>query len=174
VTFPNTILGLATSIATLNASDNLGNSTANYLNPSLRGLEPDDFASISSNTLSVTFSADSPGDYIRVFVAVSDVDADGVADTADNCLVTGNTDQRDTDADGIGNACDADLDQNCLVSFVDLGIMKSVFFTANPNADLDGDGSVSFSDLGIMKQEFFRDYSIDNPSGIANLCSASR
>ena len=174
ITFPSTILGLATSINTLNASDDLGNPTANYLNPSLRGLEPDDFASISGNTLSVTFSADSPGDYIRVFVAVSDVDGDGVADSADNCLAAPNTDQRDTDADGIGNVCDADLDQNCLVSVVDLGIMKSVFFTTDPNADLDGDGSVNFPDLGLMKLQFFRDYATDNPSGIENLCSGSR
>ena len=35
-----------------------------------------------------------------------DTDADGVADTADNCPSTSNPDQTDADHDGIGDACD--------------------------------------------------------------------
>ena len=174
VTFPGNIIGLATSIGTLDASDGLGNPTASYLNPSLRGLEAEDSVSFSGDTLSVSFSANSPGDYIRVFVAGSDTDGDTIANDADNCVWVANADQRDTDGDGIGNICDADLDQNCVVSFADLGIMKSVFFSADPDADLDGDGVVSFSDLGLLKQQFFADYTVDNPSGIANLCAPAR
>jgi hypothetical protein len=39
----------------------------------------------------------------------ADAEADGVADSCDNCLLTPNPDQADTDGDGIGDACnDAD------------------------------------------------------------------
>ena len=78
-------------------------------------------------------------------------------------------DQRDTDADGIGNSCDADLDNNCAINFLDLGILKSVFFSVgDQDADLDGDGAVNFLDLGVMKATFFGP---PGPSGFENLCS---
>ncbi len=101
-----------------------------------------------------------------------DVDADGVADTDDNCIGLQNTPQRDTDGDGIGNRCDADLDQNCLVNIGDLGLLKQAFFTAGDvDEDFDGDGIVGFGDLGIFRSLLFTDYTVDNPSGQANLCS---
>ena len=42
-----------------------------------------------------------------------------------------------------------------LKGFLDLGIMKSVFFGSDPDADLTGDGVVNFLDLGVMKSFFF-------------------
>ena len=42
-----------------------------------------------------------------------------------------------------------------MVDFLDLGRLKSVFFTADADADLNGDGSVDFLDLGLMKSLFF-------------------
>jgi hypothetical protein len=99
-----------------------------------------------------------------------DSDDDGLLDDADNCTNVANADQRDTDGDSIGNICDADLDQDCVVNFVDLGIFRSVFFTDDANADFDGDGTVNFVDLGIFRTLFFSDYTSDNPSGIPNLC----
>lgn len=35
------------------------------------------------------------------------------------------------------------------------GLVKSEFFTTDPDADLNGDGVVNFVDLGTMKSSFF-------------------
>ncbi|MEL7449670.1 MAG: S8 family serine peptidase [Pseudomonadota bacterium] len=92
----------------------------------------------------------------------ADTDGDGVVDADDNCTLVINPAQRDTDGDGYGNYCDPDLNQDLQINFTDLGMMKSVFFTPDPDADLDGDGAVSFSDLSILKQMFF---TVPGPSG---------
>ncbi len=42
----------------------------------------------------------------------SDIDGDGVADTADNCPNAANASQADNDGDGVGNACDSTPDGN--------------------------------------------------------------
>jgi hypothetical protein len=94
----------------------------------------------------------------------TDGDADGIADAFDNCTEVpngpaipdaGGNVQRDTNGDGFGNICDADLNNDGVVNFGDLGLMKSVFFSTDPDADLNGDGLVNFGDLGIMKSLFF-------------------
>jgi len=43
-----------------------------------------------------------------------DMDGDGVRDEADNCISIRNGDQRDTDADGIGDKCDDDADADTI------------------------------------------------------------
>ena len=96
-----------------------------------------------------------------------DADGDGVRDRRDNCTAVANADQRDTDDDGIGNACDADLTNDCAVNFADLGELEAVFFTSDPDADFNGDGAVNFADLAIMKAGFFLP---PGPSGVPNLC----
>jgi FG-GAP repeat len=104
-----------------------------------------------------------------VYAYTLDSDDDGVVDSADNCIDVSNADQRDTDADGFGNACDADFNDDCNVDFADLQLMKTAFFrTGDLDADLNGDGSVNFADLGILKQGFFAP---PGPSGVPNLCS---
>ncbi len=75
--------------------------------------------------------------------------------SGDNCVGFDNVDQRDTDGDGFGNACDPDLNNDGAINFIDLGQLQSAFFTSNANADFNGDGSVNFLDLGIMKSMFF-------------------
>lgn len=101
-----------------------------------------------------------------------DSDADGVSDAADNCLHVANENQLDSNGDGLGNACDADLDNNCQVDFQDLGQFKSVIFQADADADFNGDGTVNFIDLGTMKAQFFADFNTENPSGIPNDCGS--
>ncbi len=83
-----------------------------------------------------------------------DTDEDGIIDLDDNCTIIANPDQRDTDNDGFGNLCDADFDNNGLVSFADLNQFRENFGTSNPDADLDGSGSVSFHDLDIFRNLF--------------------
>ena len=48
-----------------------------------------------------------------------DFDADGVADSIDNCSESANDAQDDTDSDDCGNICDADYDQSGVVGFGD-------------------------------------------------------
>lgn len=99
-----------------------------------------------------------------------DEDADGVEDDEDNCTQIPNTDQRDTDDDGLGNECDPDHNQDCSVNFADLGAFKAEFFGANPDFDYNGDGVANFLDLARMKQLFFAS---PGPSGISNVCQAA-
>jgi hypothetical protein len=96
---------------------------------------------------------------------VLDGDTDGLLDAEDNCTEIANADQRDTNGDGFGNACDPDLNDDGIVNFVDLGLMKAAFFGTDADADLNGDGNVNFVDLGTLKQFFFQP---PGPSGVAS------
>jgi len=86
----------------------------------------------------------------------ADQDADGVGNACDNCTAIKNADQRDSDGDSYGSLCDADLNNDGVVNFADLAIMKKVFFSTNSVADLNGDGTVDFADLAKLKSVFFQ------------------
>jgi len=88
-------------------------------------------------------------------LAAASSDDDAVPDRFDNCALVFNQAQRDTDSDGFGNVCDPDFNQDCVINFQDLGLLRSEFFGDNLNYDLDNDGSVNFVDLGILRQYFF-------------------
>jgi hypothetical protein len=106
----------------------------------------------------------------------TDSDGDGVFDPEDNCLVVSNPIQRDTDGDGIGNACDTDISppNDCVTNFLDLGTLRTAFFGQagdadwNPDADFNGDDVVNFVDLGVLRSNFF---TTPGPSGMANACA---
>jgi len=106
-----------------------------------------------------------PGERTLTVTAPSvDTDGDGIPDSADNCTLVANADQRDTDGDNYGNICDPDFDQSGLVNAADLFTFKANFFTADPDADLDGSGLVNAADLFIFKSMFFQ---APGPSGLA-------
>ncbi len=83
--------------------------------------------------------------------AALDSDGDGYDDAQDNCIEIANSDQRDSNGDGFGNVCDADLDNNGSVNVGDLNIFRSVYRTNDADADLDGNGYVSTGDLHIFR-----------------------
>ena len=85
-----------------------------------------------------------------------DTDGDSIGDFTDNCTNLANIDQLDSDGDGIGNRCDADLNNDCLVDFVDFAIFRLQFFTTGPTADFDGSSFVDFIDFAIFRSLFFQ------------------
>ncbi|MEL7450128.1 MAG: dockerin type I domain-containing protein, partial [Pseudomonadota bacterium] len=112
-----------------------------------------------------------PDDRGQAFVVFgrADTDGDGVQDTADNCSELANSGQRDSNGDGFGNLCDADLNGDCAINFSDLAVMKAAFFSNDKDADLDGNGTVSFVDLALLKATFFGP---PGPSGLPTACNA--
>ncbi len=96
----------------------------------------------------LTFTAVPPGSGVRIGI---DRDQDGPTDGDDNCTLAANSNQRDTNGDGYGNLCDADLDNSGFVNSLDLGLFKARFNTADPDADLNGDGLVNSLDLGVFR-----------------------
>ena len=94
-----------------------------------------------------------------------DSDGDGIDDLADNCIETPNAGQQDGDGDGFGNICDTDLSNDCTTNFIDLGLLRTAFFSSDATADFNADGTVNFVDLGIMRSAFFLE---PGPSALAS------
>lgn len=93
-----------------------------------------------------------------------DGEGDGFPDTADNCSDIANPTQQDTDGDQIGNACDADFNNDNFVNSLDIGLFKAMFFaTGDVEGDLNGDNIVNSLDLGLFKSKFFN---TPGPSGL--------
>ena len=87
---------------------------------------------------------------------LADQDGDSIADIKDNCTLVANTNQRDTNGDGYGNACDGDLNNDGIVNAGDLGLFRSVFYTTDPDGDFNGDGIINAGDLGMFRQMFYK------------------
>ncbi len=118
---------------------------------------------------------DSPyGWGLDLVVSATDLDGDGVPDTTDNCLAVANAGQTDTDADGFGNHCDADFNNDCRVNFADLQAIRAVFpnFLGQEQVfDLNGDGNVNFIDLQILRQLVFLP---PGPAAMPTACQNNR
>lgn len=84
----------------------------------------------------------------------ADRDGDGVEDAMDNCLFQANVDQRDSDRDGFGNLCDADLNGDGVTTLIDFAGFRSAFRSSDADADFDGDGVVGTADFGHFLRMF--------------------
>ena len=167
--------GSASPYGTFDQGGNVSEWNEAIINVSNRGTRGGGFLNgaafmAASNRNVVTGPAGSMGFRVASVVPVADTDQDGVADGADNCTLTANAAQRDTDGDAIGNACDPDIApagaNDCQANFADLGSLKTAFFSNpaspnwNPDADFTGpagapDDLVNFTDLGRLKEFFF-------------------
>jgi len=110
------------------------------------------------------------GDAMTFRVSMPDADADGVIDTLDNCLLVANPDQRDTNADGFGNRCDADYDDDGVVGMVDFATLSRSFGATagspgwSPHLDANGDGMIGNRDFSLARSTLGAP---PGPSGLA-------
>lgn len=106
-----------------------------------------------------------------------DWDGDGVPDAQDNCIRIPNPDQRDTDGDGYGNVCDADVDNSGRVTTSwgvisppsQRGDLERIQLTLQAGSyvshhDLNGDGVVDDLDASWAGMLLFQP---PGPSGLA-------
>ncbi len=91
-----------------------------------------------------------------------DADGDGAGDVCDNCTLLANGPntfpagspliQRDTNADGYGNLCDGDFNNNGIVDPFDFSILKSFLGQpGHPDEDMNGNGIVDPADFSMAK-----------------------
>ena len=90
----------------------------------------------------------------------SDIDGDGVCDSADNCVTVSNPDQRDSNGNGYGDACDADYDNDGVVGLSDFNLFRSQFGKTSkdpsfdPQFDSNGDGVIGLADFNLLRSQF--------------------
>jgi hypothetical protein len=111
----------------------------------------------------------------------TDTDGDGFIDTEDNCTLAPNgpngstgscVDQEDGDADGYGNPCDSDFNNDGATGPDDLSAMvdEVIAVGTDPNFDLNCDGASGPDDLSATVDDVIA-VQQPGPSGLA--CAGS-
>ena len=94
-------------------------------------------------------------------IDMTDSDGDGIPDVQDNCKTVPNTDQRDADHDGQGDACDTHFDPfETAVSLsdddsrkVDLGLSFPFYGTSYSEVYVNSDGNLTFGALVVPRAD---------------------
>jgi hypothetical protein len=87
----------------------------------------------------------------------TDTDADGLANTADNCPTVANPDQLNTDGDTLGDACDADDDNDGFSDVVEISAGTNPLLKCGVDAwpaDISNDGFSDTADIGALTAVF--------------------
>jgi hypothetical protein len=99
-----------------------------------------------------------------------DTDADGVPDARDVCRDHPDPGQLDVDADGYGNACDADYDDDGAVGSSDWAALTVALGSTGSDPryehrlDAEGNGAIGASELALLRRQFGGP---PGPSGLA-------
>lgn len=105
-----------------------------------------------------------------VSLPCADADEDGVCDAEDACLLEPDPGQLDSNADGYGNACDADYDGDGAVGGDDYLLLVGGFGARlggpdyDPDLDSDGDGAIGAPEVMLLGSAFGGP---PGPSGLA-------
>ena len=152
--------------------------------PGIRRSEPEPFVLSTGPAMYFTeIDPDNGNALVRIAdtglgsALAGDSDGDGISDDRDNCILVANPGQRDTDdingdgipeGDGIGNACDADLNNNCIVDQNDATAFKNAWGSSDPNADFNGDGIVDALDRPVLQNSYLMP---PGPASVPHRCS---
>lgn len=118
------------------------------VDPDATNVKGDDGQRSDTSTCSVDTDGDGLGSTSETYWGTNpanvDTDADGINDGPDNCKVTPNVSQADYDSDGVGDACDPDIDADGTANASDLCPLTVVGAPADANgcskAQVDSDG----------------------------------
>jgi hypothetical protein len=162
--YGSNLSGQAISLSNLSDGDYRLETT---VDPENRILETDETDNESCVLLHIVVSTPTPTFTVlnaNSCVTGPDDDNDGVGNSIDNCTQVpngptirdaGGNSQLDSNGDGYGNWCDADLDNSGFVNFGDMAAFKAAFGTTDADADFDGSGGiVNFADLARFKALF--------------------
>ena len=149
------------------------NTLINPGSPLLLYTSLNDGRAINDNGWIVADGFDSQSGTYHSYLLKLDTDGDGVPDSTDNCKLVSNVTQLDTDSDGYGNICDADLNNSGTVTAADFAMLRAVLgqsavsSAAAANADLNGSGTVTVADFAILRAALGKN---PGPSGLHPNC----